>query len=224
MKLNISKQDVIDVIKKRWWIILIELVVIAIVIVADLCSKDALYAKLVKCTGMEATGIKNFINLTYVENTGAGFGVFSDNVIVLSIITSIVMVILLIALALCQKENEFLRLSLTFIIGGGIGNLVDRIKFGYVRDFFQFDFWQTFPVFNVADIFVTVGGIMLIIALIIMLVQEAKLSKKKFEEEKSSNSIEEPKSVIEGQDMLDVAQPLNEFLDDKDVDSTKKDE
>lgn len=204
---------------------LIELAVIAIIIVADLLSKDALFNYLSSCKGMEADGIKGFIDLIYVENTGAGFGIFSDNVAALSAVTIIVTIILFACLVVFQKENEFLRISITFIIGGGIGNLVDRMSIGYVRDFFQFSFWLDFPVFNVADIFVTVGGFMLIIALIYMLIDEAKKSKAKLkEEQENSQETEEQTNILEGKDILDVAQPLNEFLDNNIENEDKKDE
>lgn len=207
-KIKITKEDIISVLKKRWWIMLIEIAVIAVIIVADLVSKSELFNYLSSIKGMKIDG--SFITVTYVENTGAGFGMFSDNPVILSVITSIVMAILFVALILLQKENEFLRIALTFIIGGGIGNLVDRTQLGYVRDYFQFGFWTEFPVFNIADVFVTVGGFMLIIALIIMLVQESKASKKKLAEETEANK---ETSVLDGKDILDVANPANEFLD-----------
>lgn len=208
-KIKITKEDIISILKKRWWIMLIEIAVIAVIIVADLVSKSEIFKSLSQIKGMTIKG--SFITITYVENTGAGFGMFSDNPVALSVITSIVMAILFVALIILQKENEFLRIALTFIIGGGIGNLVDRTQLGYVRDYFQFGFWAEFPVFNIADVFVTVGGFMLIIALIIMLVQESKASKKKLAEETAAK--EQETSVIEGKDILDVVQPVNEFLD-----------
>lgn len=198
--------------KKKWWLLLIEVFVIGVIIVADLVSKEMLFEFLKTQPFMEAGQDNKLISLSYVQNTGAGFGVLEGNVVGLSVITILLVIILFAFLVIALKENEFLRISITFIIAGGIGNVVDRLKLGYVRDFFQFAFWKDFPVFNVADIFVTCGGFMLIIALIIMLVQEAKKSKKLQEEGVVE---EQEKSVTNGQDILDVAQPINEFLDNK---------
>lgn len=162
-KFKITKQDVADIIKKRWWVMLIELAVIGVILLADLLSKKYAVEFLLTQPAHTHVLIKGFINLTYTENTGAGFGLFSDNTVALTVITTIVIIGLLIYLILAQKENMWLRVSLLFIVGGGIGNLVDRINLGYVRDFIQFAFWKNFAIFNVADSFVTVGVFMLVI-------------------------------------------------------------
>ncbi len=184
-KIKISKQDVIDIIKKRWWVMLIEFVVLGIVLVADLVSKEYVSKFLQGIDGLNYTLIDGFLDLTYSENTGAGFGIFKDNTTALIVVTAIVMAGILVYLIMAQKQNEFLRVSLIFVLGGGIGNLVDRIALQHVRDFFEFTFMD-FAIFNVADVFVVIGAFMLIIVLIIMLVQEGKANKKKFEEEQAA--------------------------------------
>ena len=109
-------------------------------------------------------------------------------------------------LIVAQKENMWLRVSLLFIVGGGIGNLVDRIGLGYVRDFIQFAFWKNFAIFNVADAFVTVGVFMLIIVLIVMLVSEGRKNKKAFEQETAG------KAQDSGEDPLDAPVALNPMM------------
>ena len=193
-KIKITRKDVIDVIKKRWWVMLIELAVLGIILLADLLTKKYAVEFLMTQNGQSYPLIKGFITLTYTENTGAGFGLFAGNTTALTVITAIVIVAVLVYLILAQKENMWLRVSLLFIVGGGIGNLVDRIGLGYVRDFIKFAFWDEFAIFNIADSFVTVGVFMLVIVLIVMLVTEGKKNRKAFEEEQK-NTVQEPTST-----------------------------
>ena len=205
-KLKITKQDVIDVIKKRWWVMLIELGVLAVILLADLLSKKYAVQFLFTQNGQTYPLMEGFIHLTYTENTGAGFGLFSGNTTALTVITAIVIAAILGFLIVAQKENMWLRVSLLFIVGGGIGNLVDRIGLGYVRDFIQFAFWKDFAIFNVADAFVTVGVFMLIIVLIVMLVSEGRKNKKAFEQETAG------KAQDSGEDPLDAPIALNPMM------------
>ncbi len=160
--------------KKRWWLMLIELVVLGVVLVLDLVSKEYICKFLSTQDGLFYELAPGFINLQYTENTGAGFGIFQGKTDILTALTFVVIIALMVFLILNQKEGEWLRISLIFIIGGGIGNNVDRIAFGYVRDFVQFAFWEEFAIFNIADSFVVIGAFMLIIVLIVILVQEGK--------------------------------------------------
>jgi len=182
-KIKITKQQVVETLKKRWWIILIELAVIGVILLVDLLVKKHIQNTM--SLGQTRTLIKGFINLTYTTNTGAGFGLFQGNTTALTVITCLVTVGILVYLALAQKETEWLRIPLVFIVGGGIGNIVDRIALGYVRDFIEFAFWEKFAIFNIADMFVTVGTFMLVIVLIVMLVKEGNKNKKEFEAEQA---------------------------------------
>ena len=109
-----------------------------------------------------------FFRITHGENTGAAFGMFQDSRLILSIISSIgVVVILYIALRLSRRFT-FLRwqttmLALGLILGGTVGNLIDRAFIGHVTDFIKVGSW---PDFNVADSSVVVGGILLAFNLI----------------------------------------------------------
>lgn len=99
-----------------------------------------------------------FFKLTYVQNTGAAFGSFQNGN------TALIFVSLIILFALIKYRKEIFVLGKIasygwlFIVGGALGNLYDRIFIGYVIDFINFVVW---PVFNVADSFITVGAIML---------------------------------------------------------------
>jgi len=106
--------------------------------------------------------INKVFHLTFVKNTGAGFGILKGQNILLIFISIIVIGLILYYLDRI-KENEFLlQILIGFVIGGTVGNLIDRVRVGYVIDFLDFRIW---PVFNIADSFITVGIIGLIIYL-----------------------------------------------------------
>lgn len=205
-KVSAYMKDWTVVAKKKWWIMLIELAVIAVILVADLLTKKAAW-EYMTVQGVKDGFIPGLINLVMVENRGAGFGIFQGKTIALTVITFILVIGIIVYLFFALKETEWLRISLVFVVGGGIGNIVDRIALGYVRDFLQFAFWEDFPVFNVADSFVTVGAFMLIVVLIVMLVKEGKKNQKEFEEQQQGATIDAPQI-----DPLDAPQNLNPML------------
>ena len=99
--------------------------------------------------------IENIFHITYVRNEGAAFSMLQGHPTLLIIFPAVVLGIGIIFI--CVKKNDFnavFLVSLSLIIGGGLGNLTDRLAQGYVVDMFDFRF---FPVFNVADIAVCVG-------------------------------------------------------------------
>ena len=156
----------------------IEFVLLAFTIVLDLCLKEYLYDFWVKNGSTSYTVIKGFLDITYTQNTGAAFGSFSNGTLALTIVTTIVIVIILGFLLIAKRRDMWLRLSLVFIAGGGIGNLVDRIGLGYVRDFFEFTFTTKWGIFNIADCFVSVGAVMLVGYLVYLIVKDAVAIKK----------------------------------------------
>ena len=106
--------------------------------------------------------IKDVLHLTYITNTGSAFGLFK-NFNLLFIIFSIIVIITVLFLIRKVKENErFLQIAFGFLLGGTLGNLIDRLISGTVTDFIDFRIW---PVFNVADSAVTVSVIIFIILL-----------------------------------------------------------
>ena len=109
--------------------------------------------------------INNIFHLTYVRNTGAAFSMLSGQRIFLILLPLLIIAAILVFVIVKKPKNKLLLLSLSMIASGGIGNLIDRIRFGYVIDFFDFRLIN-FPVFNVADIFVTVGAAIFIILLL----------------------------------------------------------
>lgn len=105
----------------------------------------------------------SLINLTYLENRGAAFGILQDKRILFVILTIAIVLYLLYYFITNLKSNPpVLNIAFSLIISGALGNFYDRLFQGYVVDFLEFAFVD-FPVFNIADILVTVGCGLLII-------------------------------------------------------------
>lgn len=102
--------------------------------------------------------IEDVFHLTYVENTGAGFGVFADYTWLLTAMTLIIIIFVVSYVVVKKPKNRVLITALIFMMGGAVGNMIDRVRLGYVIDFFDFTLID-FPVFNVADCFITVGAV-----------------------------------------------------------------
>lgn len=111
--------------------------------------------------------IEGIIELTFVKNTGAAFGILSDGTMFLIVLVSIVIVMVLFFQRKIPREKHYvpLHVLVTFILAGAIGNLIDRIRLRYVVDMIHF-YWFEFPVFNVADIYVTCSAVVLMILLL----------------------------------------------------------
>ena len=110
--------------------------------------------------------IRGFFYITYVKNTGAAWSMLSGQRVFLSMISAAAAVGMLVMLhKTVSKKQKLTSISLALMIAGAIGNLIDRLMLGYVRDFLNFYiFGYDFPVFNVADICLTVGVCLLILA------------------------------------------------------------
>lgn len=123
----------------------------------------------VRClkNGADVILIPGILSLTYVENRGAAFGIFQDGRILFFITTAV----MLAAFGWCygkllrQRSYGFLRVLCVILMAGGVGNLTDRIFRGYVVDMIYF-MPINFPVFNVADCYITVSVILLVAAVL----------------------------------------------------------
>ena len=108
--------------------------------------------------------IKNFFYLTYTHNTGAAFSILTGKRLLLIIIAIVILIILFNYIKKNKTNNKLEILAFSLIIGGSIGNLIDRIIRGYVVDFLDFKiFGYNFPIFNLADTFIVIGVILIVI-------------------------------------------------------------
>ncbi len=136
--------------------------------------------------GESVTVIEGFFNFKYVRNTGAAFSMFDepDERWIFMTISTVAIIAMFIYLFKNRKGDRLLCVALSFIVGGGLGNMVDRTLLGYVVDFLDFIIWHTpegrpvhFATFNVADTFVCVGVGLFALAIILEEIRESKKEK-----------------------------------------------
>lgn len=126
--------------------------------------------------------IPGVLNLTYIQNEGAAFGMLSDHRWVFMVISTIAIIGIGIYLFGFCRERMTLKVGLALIISGGIGNMIDRTFYGFVVDMIDFrmlDFWKW--IFNVADSLVCIGAGVVILALVLDIVKESREKKQKNE-------------------------------------------
>ena len=104
--------------------------------------------------------IQNFLSFTYLENPGAAFGIFPYRTTLFIIVTIAVIAFIFYYFRNLPQHYRLMRLGLALQLAGAVGNLVDRIRMGYVVDFINLSFWP--PVFNVADVAIAVGIIVFV--------------------------------------------------------------
>lgn len=137
----------------------------AIIIAADQLTKLLAVHFLAPITTLPL--IPKVFHLTYVENTGAAFSLLAGRSVFLILLTA-ALIAALIALLVRQPKTRAARplnLALTMVIGGALGNLLDRLHYGYVVDFFDCRIID-FAVFNVADCFVVVGCVLVVASIL----------------------------------------------------------
>ena len=116
------------------------------------------------------------LKLTYLENRGRAFGMMQGQKWLLVWVTAFVLLILIAAIMMGKIRKPATLFTTAVIIGGGVGNLIDRVYRGYVIDYINVSLID-FPIFNFADICVTCGTIVLLILLVIEMVEEEKAGK-----------------------------------------------
>ena len=121
--------------------------------------------------------ISGFFNLHFVLNEGAGLGMLSDARWVFMTFTTIVIVVLVFSLFKNYFDDLIAYIAQIFILAGGIGNMIDRVFLGKVIDFFQFQIKFFVFIFNVADVFITFGTILLIVYYLFFYKETPKVTK-----------------------------------------------
>ena len=155
------------------------LCIIAVCVGLDQLTKWLAVTFLAK--GESVTVIPSVFRFTYVENDGAAFGMLDDHRWIFMVVSSVAIVGLLIFLWKFSPDSKWVKVGISLIIGGGIGNMIDRLALGYVIDFLDFcAFPKVWPwVFNGADSFVCVGGGIVFVWCLVSIIQEAKQNKQK---------------------------------------------
>ncbi|SKB70304.1 signal peptidase II [Acetoanaerobium noterae] len=132
---------------------------IVLILIIDQFSKylTVLYIKPINSYPL----INQVFHLTYAENRGAAFSIFSGKQMLLIIVTALIITLLGCYFVKVRKSGQtLLKVSLSLIIGGAMGNLVDRLRLNYVVDMLDFTLIN-YPIFNMADVFVVTGAILL---------------------------------------------------------------
>ena len=102
--------------------------------------------------------IPGLVELLYVQNTGGGFSILREHTWLLTIVTAALMAVIAVILWKKIFPHPLAMWTLTAVLGGGLGNLIDRVRLGYVVDMFHLEFWPSYPTLNVADICVACGA------------------------------------------------------------------
>ena len=148
----------------------------AAVVLADQLTKAAAVSVLVH-EGASRTAIPGVLDFTYVLNSGATAGILADHRWIFMVVSTLVIIAAAVYIALGKMKSNFAAVSLALIVGGGIGNMIDRVANGKVVDFIDVTLVDFFPfntVFNVADVFVCVGCALLVLSIIIEEIKDRK--------------------------------------------------
>ncbi len=140
--------------------IFLSLMTVSVIILGDQVTK--FYFSKILSIGESLPVIRNIVHMTLVHNTGIAFGMFKNQGIVFIIIPTIAVVLLTFNIYYYRDHHQLSRMyivAFSLILGGTIGNLIDRIYLGYVIDFIDLKVW---PVFNIADSAITVGAVILL--------------------------------------------------------------
>lgn len=120
--------------------------------------------------------IDGFLRFSYVQNRGAAFGMLSDNRWVFLVLSTLAIVCLVAFMLISKPQSKLERVGLALILAGGIGNMIDRVMLGYVVDFIDFyGIWSY--VFNIADSCICIGVGLIILYVILLSIEEYKMSK-----------------------------------------------
>lgn len=131
------------------------------ILAAGLVALDQLVKYLVSTNiplGCSVPFLPYIMDLTYVQNTGCAFSLLEEHTWLLTLVSAVMSVVLGVALAKGFFKHPLGKITLSLLLAGAVGNLIDRALYGYVIDMFRTLFME-FAVFNVADICVVVGGI-----------------------------------------------------------------
>ncbi len=151
--------------KHAWIYYVAGLVWVLLLVLLDQRAKALAEAELKD--GPVRTLIPGVLSLSYVENRGMAFGMMQGGRVIFVVLTVVILVVLALAYHAIPEKRRFWPLSLgvLFIIAGAIGNFIDRVRNGYVVDYFRLDFMD-FPLFNLADCFLTWTAVVMALLLV----------------------------------------------------------
>lgn len=159
---------------KKTYIIqtVVAVLIIAALLVIDLVTKTVVETNYLSWPDRSITVIEGFFYIRFTKNTGAAWSLGAGSDVFMTVVIILTFVVVTGFLAVIffpdKRKNMFLVVAMSLITSGAVGNLVDRLYLGYVRDFLAFyPFGRSFPIFNVADMALVVGVIVLIVCMLI---------------------------------------------------------
>ena len=162
--------------KLTYQTLILYLVAFLVIVIGDQVTKIIVDHTL--SLGASYAIIDNFFYFTYAHNTGAAWGMLAGKISLFLIVSIIAAVGIIYYFIKSESYQKLTRFGLVLVFGGLIGNLIDRLAFGYVRDFIDFIiFGYNFPIFNVADMAITIGMALVILEICIEEYKAWKLSK-----------------------------------------------
>lgn len=180
--------------------VIISLLIAFLIVVLDQLTKFHI-SMIMTPYSDEKKVLSDLLVLRYIKNSGAAWGSFSSMTTVLIVVS----IVLIIGLGyyyfkiINDDEKRVLRVLIAFVIGGAIGNLIDRVRFGYVIDFIYVK-CINFPVFNVADIFVTVSMFVMIFIILFSKDDDEPVKVEKISSEEAGFAADENDSATEEAD------------------------
>ena len=151
---------------------ILAIVFAALIVVADQLTKY--YVVTNYTLGESVPIIDGIFNLTYIHNSGAAFGILKNQRWFFLAITAIIIIICVTMLIRRTYKSKWMYWAICTVLGGGVGNMIDRIfRDGKVIDFIEFGFFE-FPIFNLANIAVTVGAIMIFLYFLSDMIKDVK--------------------------------------------------
>ena len=132
------------------------LILTLFIIFFDQISKYIVIQNLKLGESVPNSGIFRF---THAQNTGTAFSLFQNQTDILTIVSFVAIVLIIFIYLSIEKPSNYIYLSYGLLFGGAFGNLIDRVRLGYVTDFFDVGFW---PIFNIADSAITIGIILML--------------------------------------------------------------
>lgn len=145
---------------KLWVKYLIAGILAAVFVAVDQLTKLAIDSRLI--TGTEIKVIDGILHFTYVKNRGAAFGILQGQRVVFLLFTIVVILIGVWFVKKYKPDNMWFLTGACLVLGGGVGNMIDRLFLGYVRDFINVAFID-FPIFNFADCLICIGAGLLMV-------------------------------------------------------------
>lgn len=148
--------------KKKIVILILDFIFVVLLILGDQFTKSAAITNL---KGQESIKlIDGVLHLHYLENFGAAFGMLQNQKLFFIFMATIILFLITFLLVKMPEDKKYnaMQVCLVLIASGAVGNMIDRVQFGYVVDFIYFILID-FPIFNVADIYVTIGTALLVV-------------------------------------------------------------